>query len=756
MYGLAFLLCLAAVVDAQVDYTQHVRPFLGTAGGGNMFPGVARPFGMAKLGPDVYNGADAYSGYLPTGDVNGYSMMHVSGTGGAPKYGTVSQFPVVGKISNPLSSPSSSRASADQAEVGYYKSTLSTGITVELAASDRSGLYQYTFPTGKQGTIVVDVSHVLPSFRGQGLGQKYSKGSISILQDGHYEGSGTYNNGWNRSPDWTVYFCGRFDQAAAESKTFGEGNAVPSNPRSASGTGRLGATFTFNQKTVKSRVGISWISAAKACQTLGSEIPANTQLQSLVKATQKRWNDQVLSKITTTETNPTNLQLLYTALYGMHLMPTNRTGENPKWQSSEPYYDDIVTYWDLFRSQTPLMHILQPAAYEEQIRSLIDIWRRDGYLPDGRSSNFNGRTQGGSNADNVLADAYVKGVRGKVNWADGYKAMVKDAEVTPANNNDPMARDSSTKEGRGALPDWKSKGFISTSYSRAVSRAVEYAGNDFALHQVARLRGETQDAGKYLAASRNWRNHWDPKATALGFSGFLVPKSPTGVFSTQNPLSCGGCYWGDAYYQGLPWEYSFTALHDMKTIVQLSGGAAKFVSRLDTSFKPNQHPNGDARFDKTIFNPGNEPDFAMPYLYNFAGRQDLSVERSRFVAKSYYNTGASGLPGNSDAGAMQSWLLWNMIGLYPLTGQTTFLIASPWFRSMTINLGGGKKLTVTSTGPNSTTANKVQSLKVNGQTWNKSWLVWSDVFANGGTMAFVLGEQRKDWATGALPPSPAS
>ena len=88
---------------------------------------------------------------------------------------------------------------------------------------------------------------------------------------------------------------------------------------------------------------------------------------------------------------------------------------------------------DLFRCSTSLMQVLQPTAYEEQIRSLIDIWRFDGYLPDARSSNYNGRTQGGSNADNVLADAYVKGVRGAVNWEDGYKAMVKDAEVTPAN-----------------------------------------------------------------------------------------------------------------------------------------------------------------------------------------------------------------------------------------------------------------------------------------------------------------------------------
>ena len=105
---------------------------------------------------------------------------------------------------------------------------------------------------------------------------------------------------------------------------------------------------------------------------------------------------------------------------------------------------------------------------------------------------------------------------------------------------------------------------------------------------------------------------------------------------------------------------------------------------------------------------------------------------------------------------MQTWLLWNMIGLYPLTGQTTFLIGSPWF-NMVIDLGGGKSLEVTTTGGNSDTAYYVQSLRVNGQAWNKSWLTWNDVFANGGTMDFVLGPNASGWASGgALPPSPAS
>ena len=150
--------------------------------------------------------------------------------------------------------------------------------------------------------------------------------------------------------------------------------------------------------------------------------------------------------------------------------------------------------------------------------------------------------------------------------------------------------------------------------------------------------------------------------------------------------------------------------------------------------------------------------FNVPYLYHYIGRQDMSVFRSRDIAKSYYAAGVSGLPGNSDAGAMQTWLLWNMIGLYPVTGQSTFLIHSPWFDSLVIDLGDGKHLNVTSNGGDGNGGGNiyVQRLRVNGNGWEKNWLTWDDIFAHGGTLEFELGETASDWFTGELPPSPAS
>lgn len=740
---------------------------MGTRGGGNRFPGVvAAPFAMVKLGPDVENATtDAYSGYLPEGNIFGFSMMHESGTGGAPKYGVVSQMPFVGNVSNPLSNLSQLRTTPDQGSVGYYKSSLANGVTVELAATEHAGLYSYLFPNGSTASIVVDVSHVLPSFRDLGWEQHYAGGTFGIFQDGHYEGSGVYNNGWNLSPDWTIYFCGKFNHKPIGSRVFsGNGSATRTygDYSSVSGTARLGGVFAFDQTEVASRVGVSFISASKACQNVDHEITENTRLQTLMTTAQNRWNNEVFDKVQITSKSSEDLQLLYSSLYGMFLIPSNRTGENPGWQSAEPYYDDVFTLWDTHRCHTALLHIIQLNAYEEFIRSLIDIWRHNGFMPDARSSNFNGRVQGGSNADNVLADAFVKGVKGAIDWEAGFTAMQTNAEVVPPNNFDPKANDSSTKEGRGALPDWLQYGYITPRFSRAVSRAVEYSTNDFGLHQVGYGLGKTTDAEVYLNRSRNWRNHWNHQAASYNFTGFVVPRLANGSFVPQDPEDCGDCYWGDAYYDDSSWIYSMNAIHDVADLKARVGGDRRFVDRLNKIF------------ELGLFNAGNEPSFITPYLYNFVeGEQWRSVNRSRYIG-SLYNAGEKGLPGNSDAGAMESNLLvsktvvfwrvdsvlktpqWQMIGLYPLTGQTTFLILAPWFESLTLSLPGGSTLIVSTTGGDRINAPYIQSLKVNGASWKKAWVSWDDVFAGGGTMEYVLGEVPEHWANGELPPSPAS
>jgi len=216
------------------------------------------------------------------------------------------------------------------------------------------------------------------------------------------------------------------------------------------------------------------------------------------------WED-VLSKISTTDfSNRTLLEMFYTALYHTHLMPTDRIGENANWETSEPSYDDFYTFWVTFRCLNSLWTLISTQRSIDKMCSIIDIWRNEQFLPGVRSGKANGQVQGGSNADNALADAFVKGLQGGINWTDAYLAMKIDAELLPWHNDDPSVLTGSTIQGRGALTDWLEYGFLTPNYDRSVSRTVEYALNDFSVVQVAK-RVASSEYQEYLNRSAGWQ-----------------------------------------------------------------------------------------------------------------------------------------------------------------------------------------------------------------------------------------------------------
>ncbi|KAK3680163.1 hypothetical protein LTR78_000540 [Recurvomyces mirabilis] len=712
-------------------------------------------------------------------------MMHESGTGGAPKYGIVPQMPLTTLDGvNVLDNTTywQSRVVNDTASVGYYATKLESGVGISLSASRHAGIMQYDFPAGEKH-VLVDISHYLPSENGGSNVQFYIGGAIDLQPGGKlYTGYTSIGGGFSESAPITVYFCGEFDQPPDQANTFSGRLTDPIQryhtwsdgpvPQATFGNlsevagplnNRVGALFTWSNasvSTVKSKVGISMISADMACNFKNEEIPS-WNVNDTVTAAVQEWNQDVFSKIrvpTDSFQNRTNLVLLYSSLYFMHLMPSDRSGENPLWSNDEPSWDDFYTLWDIFRCTTSLYHLIQPEYYQSMVRSIIDIWRWEGYMPDGRSGNYNGLVQGGSNADNVLADAYVKNLPG-INWTQAYQAMLKDAEVIPYNTfsfTDPTA---SVKEGRGALGDWKNLGYVSADgNTRALSRSVEYALNDFSVYQVAKGVAPN-DTQKYLQRSAQWQNTWSHNMTHRNFTGFLAPRLSTGEFnlSDYNPALCGGCEWSSITYEGTPFEYSFTVPHDMESLIQFMGGSSEFERRLDYIFMPNtseQNLGANGGGITTLMNIGNEPDFATPYEYNYISKQYKSVQRARELANQYFHDANYGVPGNSDAGALNSWLIWQMLGLYPVVTQPVYLIQSPWFDDINMTINGNATLRITATGLDNTNSYYVQSAKVNGKQTDQNWLLHDDVMVNGGTIEFELGSQQTRWDTGAAPPSP--
>ncbi|KAI5955950.1 hypothetical protein CANMA_004585 [Candida margitis] len=747
-YIAAFATVSATLTKQETKSPLDIDLFYGTENGGNVFPGATRPFGMAKVGVDVLDTefGNAYSGYAPGGVVTGISMMHESGTGGAPEYGVVAQLPFTAKFDH-TTQMTLTRQQSDTAKVGYY-AVNSSGVDIEATAGERFGILKYNFKDNNgSAQVLINVSHHLTAPDRPWWTQYFVNGSIEATTEG-YTGYTTIKDGWGDQAPWTVYFCSNFSQAADSVSRFDK-NGVTKDQNLASSTTQddsFGLVFDFGNQVdeVVSHVGISFISTNQACSNINHE----QGFEELVEETQTVWQDEVFKKFELAGDSD-KIDQFYTNLYGTHLIPSNKTGENPSpgWTSSQVYYDDYFTVWDTFRCLNPLLNLVNPTRGSEIVQSLVNIYSNEGWTPDGRSANQNGRVQGGTNSDIVMGDAALKGLE-NIDWETAYSAMKKNAEMQPPYWYDSFAPDASTKQGRGALPDWLVYGYVTRNYTRSVSRTIEYAYDDFALSQVAKKLGKQDDYDKYLTRSANWQNIWNKNASADGYNytGFIQPRNADGSFNSTNydPFSCGSCYWGDDEYEGKPVEYGFAVPHDIESLISLIGDNDTFVQRINDLYPLH---------GKKIADVGNEPSFLTPFLFNFVNQQYRSVELVNYILTNDFKSGSKGLPGNSDGGAMQAWVIFSLMGLYPVAGTTTYLITSPSLSSIKLHLDNGATFEIKANNLSEDNI-YVQSLKVNGQDWSQNWVDHDTVFgASGGSIEFELGSEAKVWESGDAPPS---
>ncbi|KAF2851113.1 glycoside hydrolase family 92 protein [Plenodomus tracheiphilus IPT5] len=861
-----------------------VDPLIGTVGprpgsaiaGGNSFPGASLPWGMAKPGIDtsylgLANGTavDANAGYTPLGNVTAVSMTHVSGSGGAPTYGLISQMPLLGTLSNINLADNTTYATnrsldSESATVGLFTTVLANGIKIEITAGNHTGFIRYTFPTPQPSNppnnvsttmhhdldnnnnhanendihILTDLTHTLPAYTAMSYTQQFLEGNIQI-NPSSYHGSASYTGGWSQPSLHTLHFCANFSipatsplsptSAYVQQNTANavEGAGTLSWPynafqapkfaarpvprsfrgvRSGAGGGMgIGALFSWTRDqrlgsasasgngvgngtadaVVEARIGISYISAARACSHIDAELPASKSFERVVDEARQEWEDGVLSRIEVvddghvTSGNATLKRMLYSALYQTGLMPTDKTGENPRWESGEarPYYDDHYTLWDTYRTLLPLYHLIFTKPYSRILSGLISIFTHEGFLPAGRAANWNGRVQGGTHADIVLADGYLKSVRtlsgtpgrgeldAGLDWQEAYRAVMKDATEMPEHNVDPVTFDGATKEGRGALDDYLSLHYITRNHTRSVSRGVEYSQNDFAIYSMATALGMPNSTISQLRDRATWwQNQWNPSAnTTLSgfgtFTGFPAPRNSDGSWNltAYDPLSCGTCGWDADVYEAKIWETAFGAApHDMARIIELMGGDEAFVRRLDASFVPGFGTSVGANNDagSALFNPGNEPSFPTPFLYNYVpGMHWKTVNQTRNTVDTFYSDARNGYPGNIDGGALPSWLIFNLMGIFPVPGQPLYLLSAPRFSQLKVGLFGGTKaeteLKIVARNL-SDTSFYPQKVLLDEKELDRAWLSHDEVAA-GGELVFFMGSEPKMWDTGSRP-----
>ena len=732
------------VAESKGEYvaplSQYVDPRIGSEGLGRVFIGPSCPYGMVKPSPDCTPSPN--SGWLPMPErVDGFAQVHVSGTGGGPKYGNV----LVTPFGNGMDRVNHyDYREYETIRLGYYDTQFKqNGIRTEITTANRASFYRFTYPEDSLKSLAVDAGFFLgenpvPDAR---EAQQFVGSEIQVLSDHEVAGYTRIRGGWNNGKAYTVYFYAETDRPFVQSLTW-KGNRITeaqSQYDSAEKTGAL-LRFAKNDKVVQLKVGISFLSMQKAKFNAHSEIP-HWSFEKVHQDLLGQW-EQLLQKIEINPSTPlAKKRMFYTGLYHTMLMPVDRTGENPLWSDPEPYYDDFYAIWDTYRSSSPLITLIDPKREADIVRSLVNIYKRDGYMPDARSGNSNGRTQGGSNAEIVIADAFVKGLKG-IDYELALEAMLKDATVPPGGNEE--------AEGRGGLIPYLELGYIPHGVDRAGNRTVEYSYCDYAIALVAKGLGKEDLYQRYLKQSENWKNLWRGDYEHEGAKGFIMPRDKEGNWldsipfghSTRmqpkfkyTPVTFEGPWytpwWSMFFYEASSWEYSLSIPHDVPGLIEKCGGAADFEKRLDIFF------------DKGFFNVNNEPSFLTPCLYHWLGKPWRSSDRIREIIAKNYNDGPVGLPGNDDSGAMSSWLAFHMIGLYPNAGQDYYLIHTPLLTSTTFHLEGGKEFKVVAEGLSDKNC-YIQGVTLNGKDYPYSVLRHKDIMA-GGELVLKMGKKPGSW-----------
>lgn len=740
------------------DSTDFVDPAIGSEGLGRVFIGPSTPFGMARPGPDCTPSPN--SGWLPMPErVDGFSQTHVSGTGGGPKYGNILLQPFSGALDNVRHF---AFRESETIRPGYYTTTYKgSGITTEITATSKVSVYRFIYPDGSEPGLLVDAGFFLgessrPDAR---EAQQFVGSEIEIINDYSVQGYSRIRGGWNNGRAYTVYFYLETDQPFVKKATFSSAPftnlpAEISDSKFQTDLGlKTGALLGFaeNSDTINVRVGISFISERKAKQNLINET-SGRDFTELLNDNRREWNE-VLGRIKLADNTPDSIKrMFYTALYHTLLMPSDRTGENPLWNDpGMPYYDDFYAIWDTYRSSFPLITIIAPQRQRDIVNSLINIGHRDGFMPDARSGNSNGRTQGGSNADIVIADACVKGLSG-IDYNFALQQMLKDGEI------DPGARHEA--EGRGGLKEYIELGYVPYGIPRAGNRTVEYSLCDFAISQVARhlaanepniIRADSlgKVADKYEERSHNWQNLWRDDTYMSGVRGFIMPKDKNGdwldslqfghsalidaKFEYRPDMFEGPWYtpwWNMFFYEAPSWEYSLSMPHDVSLLIEKCGGPIEFERRLDIFFKGG------------YYNVNNEPSFISPLLYHWIGKPYKSSDRVNEIIEENFNDSTFGLPGNDDSGAMSSWLAWHILGLYPNAATDLYLITSPMVESSEICLENGSVLKIVAENFGPANPHVVKILH-NGRELPDHFLTHADIM-RGGELCLIMGKVDED------------
>ncbi|MCU4158088.1 GH92 family glycosyl hydrolase [Carboxylicivirga sp. A043] len=722
--------------------TSYVDPFIGTGGHGHVFPGATTPFGMVQLSPvNGVNGWDWVSGYhTSSSELVGFAHMCLSGTG-------------IGDLADLLILPTNKQVVSDTtaggknflqnykasysheheaAEPGYYTvDLLNSDIKAELTASRRVGLHQYSFATGDERSVIIDLGHAINWDKAI---DTYIKQETDTRFVGYRKSSGWSKEQW-------LYFVIETKSPVTNFQVAKGGELTSADELQGSDVRAILSFDKAGEEALQLKVGLSSASIDGARLSIEKEMP-DWNFASNRKKASESWESE-LKKIKVQTPEEDVKTIFYTALYHSMVAPYVHSDYNGEYKGLDGKINKaegferytVFSLWDTFRASHPLFTMTQEDKVHDFIHSFMAIYRESGLLPVWELVGSETNCMIGYHAIPVMADAWQKGL---ITDIDGNKLL--------------GAMVASAMTDKSGLNHYREYGYLPADLeNESVSKALEYAYDDWCIAQVAKSVGNEEVYQTFMKRAAYYKNHFDAS------TGFMRGKLANGEWKKEfDPLHSS--HRKDEYVEGNAWQYSWFAPHDINGLVQLHGGVDNFVTKLDSLFTieedvKGEHASPDISGLIGQYAHGNEPSHHVAYAYNYVGKPWKTAERVNEIHRTMYTTEVDGLCGNEDCGQMSAWYVLSSMGFYPVNpADGNYIIGSPMFDEAEIALANGQSFCI-KTANNSPQNIYIQSATLNGKTLNRSWFTHQEMM-NGGELTLVMGATpNKDWGTSELPPS---
>lgn len=713
---------VAQRVEKITDPVEWVNPLMGSASSGdlsngNTYPAVALPWGMNTWTPQTGPMGDGWQYTYDANKIRGFKQTHQPSPW-MNDYGQFSIFPETGRIKiNEEERASWFSHKAEVVKPYYYSVYLADyDVTTEITPTERAANFRFTFPKSDSAHIVVDA---------------FDKGSYMKIDPANQKITGyTTKNSGNVPGNFKNYFVIYFDKPFLISDHTAKGTPGTSPVEINNAHAVAVVSFkTGRGEQVHLKVASSFISYEQAELNLKREV-GNDSFETTRQKAKSIWN-KTLNRVQVAGGTVDQVRTFYSCLYRMLFFPNKLYEIDAKGavMHYSPYNGKVLPgymfagtgFWDTFRALYPFLNLMYPSINKEMQQGLLNDYKEGGWLPEWSSPGY-ADIMVGNNSASVVSEAYLKGLRGY-----GIDTLYQ-ALLHGANHEGPISA-----VGRYGVKYYNELGYVpyDVDINENAARTLEYAYDDFAIYQLGKkLRRPAAEINLYKKRSLNYRNLFDRS------TGLIRGKNKDGSFQSPfNPFK-----WGGAFTEGNSWHYTWGVFHDIQGLIKLMGGNKQFVNKLDSVFI--LPPVFDDSYyggviheirEMQIMNMGqyahgNQPIQHMIYLYNYAGEPWKTQYWVREAMNRLYRATPDGYCGDEDNGQTSAWYVFSAMGFYPVCpASDQYVIGTPLFSKIILNLENGKKVTISS--QNNTAANRyIKSLNFNGKPYDYNWLSHEKLF----------------------------